>query len=454
LRRELGLTQAQMAADLEVSPSYITLIERNQRPLPADLLLRLADAYDFELSVFSLGDDETRAALESALFDPIFQDLSITREDMRDLLSASPAMGEAVAALYGAYRSSQTALMEARAAARAGPADPLEEAREFIAENRNHFPALDEAGEAIAKALAAGQGGLIEALAARFKDRHGLDLRILPADVMVGAYRRHDRHRNQVALSESLDRASRAFQAALQLVYLEQAALLDEVLNGGEFPTAGGRRLARAALANYAAAAVIFPYERFFESAKELKYDIELLARRFSASFEQIAHRLTTLQRPGMEGVPFFFLRIDAAGNVSKRFSGGVFPFARFGGSCPLWNIHETFRTPRKIVTQIIQLPNGDSYFSIARTVQGGEAGYSAPKSERAVALGCELKFAGALVYAEALNLAEAEPTPIGVTCRLCPRAPCAARAHPPLERRLIIDDHRRMTTPFSFAFD
>lgn len=454
IRRELGLTQAQMAADLEVSASYVTLIERNQRPLPADLLLRLAETYNLELSAFAAGDEDAFARLEAALADPIFQDLSISREDVRDLLSANPAMAEAVAALYGAYRASQAAVMEARAAGGAGPADPLEEARDFIAERRNYFRALDEAGEETARALAADGRDILAAIGERLQKRHSLSLRILPADVMVGAYRRHDRHRNQIAVSEALDQASRVFQAAVQLVLLEQGQLLDDAVSAAPFETDAGRRLARAALANYAAGAILFPYERFLEAAHELKYDIEALGRRFGASFEQVSHRLTTLQRPGREGVPFFFLRIDAAGNVSKRFSGGVFPFARYGGSCPLWTIHETFRTPRRIVTQIVQLPDGDSYFSIARTVHGGEAGFHAPKAERAVALGCELKHAEKLIYAEGSDLGKTEPTPIGVTCRLCVRPNCAARAHPPLERRLIIDERRRMATPFNFAFD
>lgn len=454
IRRELGLTQAQMAGDLDISPSYITLIERNQRPLPADLLLRLAETYNLELTAFAAGDEDAFARLEAALADPIFQDLSISREDVRDLLSANPAMGEAVAALYAAYRASQTAVMEARAAGAAGPADPLEEARDFIAEQRNYFPALDEAGEETANALAAEGGALFAAIGERLKKRHSLSLRILPADIMVGAYRRHDRHRGQIAISEALDQASRDFQATLQLVLLEQAETLDETVKATSFETDAGRRLARAALANYAAGAIIFPYDRFFDSARELKYDIEALGRRFGASFEQVCHRLTTLQRPGGEGVPFFFLRIDAAGNVSKRFSGGVFPFARYGGSCPLWNIHETFRTPRRVITQVVELPDGERYFSIARTVHGGEAGFHAPKAERAVALGCELKHAEKLIYAEGVDANKADPTPIGVTCRLCPRPNCAARAHPPLERRLIIDERRRMATPFSFAFD
>lgn len=454
IRRERGLTQAQMAADLEISASYVTLIERNQRPLSADLLLRMAEAYGLKLSAFSTGEDETFAQLEAMLVDPIFQELSIGKEEVRDLLSANPAMGEAVAALYAAYRASNASALEARAAGKAGPADPVEEAREFISHARNYFPTLDEAGEGIASALAADGGSLFDGLSQRFEVRHKLSVRVLPDDIMVGAYRRHDRHRNQVMISEALDQASRTFQLALQLALIEGRDKLDAAVNAGSFATDAGRRLTRAALANYFAAAIMLPYGKMLAAAEEFSYDIEMMARRFGASFEQIAHRLTTLQRPGAEGVPFFFLRIDAAGNVSKRFSGGVFQFARYGGSCPLWNLHNTFRTPRKIMTQLIQLPEGETYFSIARTVHGGAGGFGAPSADRAVALGCELKHAEKLIYAQNIALETAPRAEIGVTCRLCTRTACAARAHPPLERRLIIDEHRRMATPFSFAFD
>ncbi|MEX6632615.1 helix-turn-helix domain-containing protein [Hyphococcus lacteus] len=454
IRRDLGLTQAQMAADLEVSASYVTLIERNQRPLPADLLLRIAETYGLDLSAFASGEDDVFNQLEGMLVDPIFHELSITKEDVRDLMSANPAMGEAVAALYGAYRASRTSAMEARAAGKAGGVDSVEEARDFITVTRNYFPVLDEMGEEIAAALSNDGGNFFDALSKRFKTRHGLSVRVLPADIMVGAYRRHDRHRKQVMVSEALDLASRSFQLTLQLALIEGRAQLDAVVNQGAFESDAGRRLTRAALANYLAGAIMLPYRKFHQSAEELSYDVESIARRFGASFEQVCHRLTTLQRPGAEGVPFFFLRIDAAGNVSKRFSGGVFPFARYGGSCPLWNLHDTFRTPRKIHTQTIQLPDGETYFSIARTVHGGEGGFNAPKAERAVTLGCELKYADKLIYAKNTDLGDGARAQIGVTCRLCSRPACAARAHPPLERRLIIDEHRRLATPFSFAFD
>ncbi|MBI1365534.1 MAG: ImmA/IrrE family metallo-endopeptidase [Alphaproteobacteria bacterium] len=455
LRRERGLTQAQMAGELGVSPSYVNLVERNQRPVSADLLVRIAGAYDLDLSAFSAErTDDLFESLTAAFADPIFQNAGATREDAHELAAGNPVLGEAVAALYRAYRTAQAELTDARAAGRTGEADPVEEARAFIQASRNYFPALDEAGEEAARALDHPHTALFESLTRRFRQAHNLRVRVLPREVMGDAFRRLNRHSGEVLISESLDGASRRFQLALQLVLIEQTGALDRLVNDAKFESDAGRRLARAALANYAAAAIMLPYTAFRSAAEELRYDVEALGRRFGASFEQIAHRLTTLQKPGAEGVPFFFLRVDAAGNVSKRYSGEVFPFARYGGSCPLWNVHDVFRAPRRILTQVVALPDGGKFFSIARAVHGGAAYFGAPEAERAVALGCRLEDAGKLVYAAGLDLADAEPTPIGVTCRLCERVDCAARAHPPLRRRLVIDEYRRLAAPFSFAFD
>lgn len=444
-----------MAGELGVSPSYVNLVERNQRPVSADLLVRIAGAYDLDLAAFS-GEraDDLFQTLNDAFADPILQNAGVTREDAHELAAGNPVLGDALAALYRAYRTAQSELLEARAGGRSGDADPVDEARGFIQASRNYFAPLDEAGERIAGDIGRAQSSLFDALARRFLDVHRLRVRVLPGEVMGGALRRLNRHSGEVLISESLDHASRTFHLALQLALIEESNALDRLVNEAKFETDAGRRLSRTALANYAAAAIMLPYQAFRASATELRHDVEALSRRFNASFEQVAHRLTTLQKPGAEGVPFFFLRVDAAGNVSKRYSGGFFPFARYGGSCPLWNVHETFRTPRRILTQIVALPEGEKFFSIARTVHGGAGYYGAPSAERAVALGCELQHADKLVYADGLDLAAAAPTPIGVTCRLCERPDCAARAHPPLKRRLIMDEHRRLATPFSFAFD
>lgn len=445
-----------MAAALEVSASYVNLIERNQRPVSAELLLKVARAFDIDLGRFAdAGIDGLADALKQAFTDPLFHAAGVDRDDADDIVIGNPSLAGAILTLFRSWKSAQNDLAEAGAEGRLDIDDPVEEARAFLQERRNYFDELDRWAEQIATALSAGALGRavsIEAIAARFLERHRLTVRVLPDEVMGGDFRRLDRHSGTIAVSERLDHASRVFHLCLQMALLEQGGSLDRAVNAGRFQSDSGRRLARNAVANYAAAAIMLPYARFFASAQELRYDVEALGRRFGASFEQVAHRLTTLRRAGAEGVAFYFLRIDSAGNVSKRFAGDVFSFARYGGPCPLWNIHDSFRTPRRIISQIVELEDRTRYLSIARTVYGGIGGHGSKPAERAVTLGCRIEDAGALVYADGLDLTDA--TPIGLTCRLCERTACAARAHPPIRRPLIIDEHRRAAAPFRFAFD
>jgi predicted transcriptional regulator len=326
--------------------------------------------------------------------------------------------------------------------------DPVAESRRFLAARRNCFPSLDDAAERLSQAVSSHDN-----IVGYLKARHGLRVRRLPSNVMVGSTRRLDRHRREVLLDDGLDAASQAFQLALQLAYLEMGPEIDAVLADGSFASESGERLTRRALASYAAAALLMPYSAFARAVEARRYDVEALARQFGASFEQTAHRLTTLQKPGQERVPFFFIRVDPAGNVSKRLDGAGFPFARHGGGCPLWSVHHVFRTPREIVTQWLELPDGQRFFSIARTVTAGGGAFGTPRVERAIALGCAAEHAGRLVYTQDRPGFGAEgATPIGVTCRLCQRTECTARSEPPIGRQILPDDIRRTSLPFGFS--
>ncbi len=450
LRRERGLTQADMAAHLEVSASYVALLERNHRPLSGQMLARLAQAYDLDLKGFlgGGGDDET-ARLASLLKDPMFADLDLPSVELSDISTNFPGVTEALLRLYTAYREEQLALAD-KGADRIDPDaeanDPVAESRRFLAARRNSFPFLDDAAERLAQRAAEYEG-----LPGYFRARHGLKVRRLPSAVLVGSIRRLDHHRKEVLLDDGLDSASQAFQLALQAVYLEMRAELDGLVAEGDFASESGERLARRALASYAAAAVMMPYSAFAKAAETRRYDVEALGRQFGCSFEQTAHRLTTLQKPGQERVPFFFIRVDEAGNVSKRLDGAGFPFARHGGGCPLWNVHQAFRTPRQIVTQWLELPDGQRFFSIARTVTAGGGAYGATKVERAIALGCAEEHAAKLIYTQGGPGPEFS-TPIGVTCRLCHRLDCTARSAPPIGRQILPDDIRRTGAPFGFS--
>jgi len=383
LRRELGLTQADMAADLEISASYVALLERNQRPLTADMLLRLARTYKLDMAeVAGDGGAEQTARLTAVLKDPMFADIDLPPLSSEDVAVNYPGVTEALLRLHTAYREEHLALADRSVGREDAPdaPDPVAESRRFLAARRNSFPLLDDAAEKLA-ADAEAEGGL----AGWLKARHNLRVRRLPSDVMAGSMRRLDRHRDAVLLDDALDGASAQFQLALQIAYLEMRKSFDALLKDGQFSGTSGQRLARRALASYGAAAILMPYTAFAKAVEARRYDVEALARQFGTSFEQTAHRLTTLQKPGQERVPFFFLRVDPAGNVSKRLDGAGFPFARHGGSCPLWSVHRAFERPREVITQWLELPDGQRFFSIARTVTAGGGGWGAPKAERAL---------------------------------------------------------------------
>ena len=454
LRRDLGLTQSDMAADLEVSASYIALLERNHRPLSAEMLLRLAQTYKMDIAALAGdGGADDAARLQAVLKDPMFADIDLPPLESADIAVNFPGVAEALLRLYTAYREEQLALADRGAQASSDgavqgldAADPVAEARRFLAARRNSFPGLDDAAERLAQAISEH-----DSLAGYLKARHDFRVRRLPSSVMVGSVRRLDRHRREVLLDDGLDTASQMFQLALQIAYLELHEAVDAELADGSFSSEGGERLTRRALASYAAAAILMPYSAFARAAETRRYDVEALGRQFGASFEQTAHRLTTLQKPGQERVPFFFIRVDEAGNVSKRLDGAGFPFARHGGGCPLWNLHQAFRTPRRIVTQWLELPDGQKFFSIARTVTAGGGGFGAPRVERAIALGCAAEHADRLIYAQGQPGPESA-TPIGVTCRICHRTECTARSAPPIGRQILSDDIRRTSAPFGFS--
>lgn len=448
LRRELGLTQAVMAEDLAISPSYIALLERNQRPLTADLLLRLAKAYKLDVSELAADErDDYARRLSDVLKDPIFAEIDLPALEVADVATSYPGVTEAMLRLHTAYMREQQALAGLRGGA-STEADPLAEARRFVAQRRNYFPALDSKAEALAEEIEK-LGGLQEGGLAEYLRSQGLRVRLMPADIMMDALRRYDRHAEQLLIDETLGPQARRWQMALHIAYTALRSEIAAMVRGASFSSETAAQLVRRALAAYGAAALIMPYDRFARAVEARAYDIEALSGQFGASFEQVAHRLTTLNRPGQERVPFFFIRVDAAGNVSKRLDGAGFPFAAHGGGCPLWTLHDCFRRPGEVLTQWLELPNGERFFSVARSVTSGGGAHGKPAVLRAIALGCTAEHAPKLIYARGEQPAA---TPIGVTCRLCNRATCTARAEPPLGREILPDDYRKTPEPFVFA--
>jgi predicted transcriptional regulator/DNA-binding XRE family transcriptional regulator len=458
IRQQLGLSQTQIAEGLGISPSYVNLIERNQRPVTAQILLRLAETYDLDLRDLATADeDRFFAELNEIFSDPLFRQIDLPKQELRDLAELCPGVTHSLQRLYAAYTEARRGetMVAAQMADREQiryEANPIERIRDLIEANRNYFPELEQAAEAVRDELNVGSQEMFGALTDRLRERHSITTRIMPVDVMRETLRRFDRHRRQLLISELIDGPGRAFQVAFQTGLTEHGGVIDAIVHRAGGLEDQARRLYRITLGNYFAAAVMMPYAAFHAAAEQLSYDVNVLAQRFNAGFEQVCHRLTTLQRPNARGVPFFMLRVDNAGNVSKRFSSGTFPFSKFGGTCPLWNVHSTFDTPDRLLKQVIELPDGSRYFSIAQMVRRPIAPHPQPQPRFAIGLGCEIRHASKLIYAAGMDLEKAEGTPIGVNCRLCEREHCSQRAEPPITRTLILDENTRRASSFAFS--
>ncbi len=450
LRRELGLSQTAMAGELGLSPSYLNHLERNQRPVTAPVLLKLAAVYDFDVKALTAegGEGTGVADLTEIFADPMFADLAIPRYELVEAADNAPSVADAVARLYAA-------LLEARRQPMAEGDDsaasrPENWVRDYIQAQRNHFPFLEEAAETLAGAL--GEPAFAaEALRRRLKDGFGIETRIVSPELLDGASQHFDLHRRRLMLSALLRPESRVFAIAYQLALVEFRPLIARMIEAAAPPDEPSRHLLHMSLANYAAGAILLPYDAFLAAAERERYDVDRLCALFGASVEQVSHRLTTLQRSGARGIPFFMLRVDAAGNVSKRFAGEAFPFSRFGGTCPRWNLHSAFQTPGRAVTQIVETPDGQRFFTIARTVERNVRLDPREDSQLAIGLGCDLKHAPRLLYADGLDLADPVITPIGPACTLCPRIRCPQRAAAPSGRTLTVSEHRKTISPFPF---
>lgn len=449
-----------MAEQLGISASYLNLLEHNQRPVTVPVLLRLAQTFQIDLQDLA-GDDEQQlhSDLMEVFADPLFEGHELGTPDLRDLVSSLPQFGRAVLTLYQAYRGGRAQTEAALAiedTERMPVGMPSEEVGDFLQERGNHFRELEAAAEEIRAAARMDRHLPFAALAAYLGQSLAVDVDIRPARDLAGALRVYDPRSHRLTLSELLPQPSRNFQLAYQVGHLTQRALIERVAAGGKFTTAEADALARIALANYLAAAILMPYGAFLDAARECRHDIEVLERRFNASFEQVCHRLTTLQRPGAQGIPFHLIRVDIAGNVAKRFSASGIALPRFSGACPRWNVYDAFATPGLIRTQLSRMPDGSTYFCIARTVQAvGRSSprgfYLASNGRHAIGLGCQASHAKDVVYADGLDLANPQAViPIGVSCRVCERVDCVDRAFPSVHHALAVDANRRGVSPFA----
>jgi predicted transcriptional regulator/DNA-binding XRE family transcriptional regulator len=454
LRRERKQTQAEMAKALSISPGYVNLLENNQRSLSVRLLMALADAYQVDWR--DIVHDETSnllAELRNVIRDPMFSSDVPDLQELRAAIDHAPRLVEYFLSLYGIHRTTVERIMRqgAEGASEGLLATSAEAAiHDFFRNHSNYFHRLEVAAEQLRAAEPCEADDTYAVLKARLANAHGIHVRRRAAEEMTQALRVYDRDERIIHLSEALDHPNQVFQLAHVLCLVELQDLLDELTAGSGIVQ--GTSLARChiELANYFAAAFLMPYEPFLRAAESTAYDIDRISARFAVSFEQTCHRLTTLQRPGAQGVPFFFLRVDKAGNVTKRFNSTSFHLAEYGGACPVWNIHMAFRTPGVILPQFVELPDGDRFFTISRTADRPAVNFATQDHRLSVALGCEFQYANKLGYAASYNLNDQLMfSRIGINCHLCPRQACSQRAHQPVFMELPLDTTRRGNTRY-----
>ncbi|CTQ51337.1 helix-turn-helix domain-containing protein [Jannaschia donghaensis] len=443
VRTRIGLTQTDFAVRLGISLPYLNQMENNNRPVSTAVVLALAREFGFDVTELGAGDDERLVSdMREALADPVFTD-AVPMADLRLTGANAPALARAFLTLHRAHREGAERLASLDAALGLSGTlapSPWEEVRDFFHYCDNYIDTVDRAAEAFATHLGP---DLDTGLATWWSDRN---VAVTVAD--APRLRQYDRAARHLSLSTRASAATNRFQQLHQVALNSQADLLDATLDLARFSSDDARAIARTGLANYFAGAVLMPYEAFRAAADAMRHDLERLARQFGASLEQVAHRLSTLQRTGAKGVPFFFVRVDQAGQITKRHSATRLQFARFGGACPLWNVHAAFATPGRFLRQLAETPDGARYFCLARDISSSGGAFGAPTRRHAIALGCDVRHAPRITYADGLDLS-ATFEPIGISCRICERVACHQRAVPPLERPLKIDPDDRGLLPY-----
>lgn len=466
IRTEKGLTQTAMAEGLGISPSYLNLIERNQRPLTVQLLVKLSSAYKIDPEELQKEATGAVTALREAFTDPLLSGELPGEHELLEAAEATPNIAAALSKLYRAYREQSARLSglsemlarEGRATMLSNKRLPLDEVQEIFEKRANHFPAIEDEAETFISLLDPGDD-LKAALKQWLKREHGISVRVLPVATMPNWRRRYDRHSQRLFLSERLSPFDQLREIAMEAALLRKQVVIEATIQGLKLSSDEAKRLARFELARYAAHALMMPYSAFHAAAIRSRYDIDVLKARFGVSFEQAANRLTMLARQSMPGVPFFMLEIDNAGNRFRRAGAQGFPQQRFGGGCPKLPIHDAFSRPGQILVEAVEMPDGAEFLVLARTLEGPQGAFNERPRRTALLLGCDIAFKNEIVYGTALPGAapgaQSKPgqvpaTPVGPGCRLCERQGCLSRAQPPLTKPLGLDE---MVTGLS-AFD
>jgi len=462
-RRSKGLSQSDLSKNLRISPSYLNLLESGRRPITVPLLIKIGNQLNLSLKDLTVeGNHRILSDVMDVLSNELFDDLDITNLETNEFINNNPNIAKAFLKLNDSYKSLRDDMqnrlekmdIDSSLKEKKSSHLPVEIVSDFLQENKNYFHSLElkaeELRDKIGLRFGPGIGSTEIKLINYLKSEHENEVKIIPPENDNKSFKRYNKKMKILYLSEMLTYTARNFHLAYQIAYFDAQELIDNIIKDNKFYSNDLVPLLRISLMNYFAAALIMSYSDFLESAKKYKYDVEILMHHYASSFEQIAHRLTNMQRPGNEGVPFHFLKTDIAGNVSKRFSLSGIHIPRHGGSCPRWNVYIAFLSPGKIHPQISRMPDGKVYFCIARAFEKGIERHGMPKSFVSIGLGCDIQYAKELAYAEGMDLQNKNlETPIGVSCRLCPRIDCQQRAFPPIDKDLKLDVTYRGTSPY-----
>ena len=460
-RRAKGLSQSDLSKKLEISPSYLNLIESGRRSITVPILIKIGN--ELGISLRDLTQESNKRILSDimeVLSNELFEDLDITNHETNEFISNNPNIAKAMLTLNDSYKSLRDDMqnrlevmdVESSIKERKSTNLPVEIVSDFLQENKNYFDSIERKAESIRNKIYFEEGHrtIGHSLIQYLLKEHNTKIKVVSSEDDEKSIKKFDKNNNILFLSTMLTYSARNFHLAYQIAYFDGHETIDKIIKENKIYSEEVISLLTISLLNYFAAAILMPYDEFLQSAKKHKYDVEILMHHFATSFEQVTHRLTNLQRPGNEGVPFHFLKTDIAGNVSKRFSLSGIHIPRHGGSCPRWNVYIAFLNPGRIHPQISKMPDGKTYFCIAIAFEKGIEKHGMPRSFVSIGLGCDLQYAKELTYSEGMDLQNKRlETPIGVSCRICPRVDCQQRAFPPIDKDLKLDITYRGTSPY-----
>ena len=451
-RRQLGLQANKLAEQLGISASYLNLIESGKRKIDGDLLLKVCEELKIELSDLTNKSDLNLVNdISELLDDKLFEDLDIVGPEVKDLVNTNPKIAKALIKLGDNFKQKDHEItnkvenLSGKIIDSRKTAFPGEVISDFLQEKKNYFPKLEEFANSVFEKVQKNNRTRYVALCEFLKTEYSITVKDVIPDEGKPFSKIFDKNKKELLLSDYNSLETKKLHAAAQIAQEGAMEEINNYLSEFKFPTEESKRLTQIALLNYCGAAILMPYKLFHSECKKLKYDLELLQNTFATSFEQVAHRVTSLQDPKLPGIPFHFLRVDVAGNISKRFSLSGIEIPRYGGACPRWNVYSAFSRPGVIQAAVSKMTNGEKYVCIARTVEKGVGRYGQKKSMLSIGLGCEAKYAKDFVYTENLSLSDKKTEiPIGVSCRTCDRLDCSQRAFPPLHKKFDVDVNAR----------